>query len=261
MLSVIIPAYNEEAYIKRCIDSVLKQDTDYDFEVIVVDNNSTDDTPDLLKEYQTSQEVNVVLEKRQGVFNARNAGAEVAKGDILVFIDADCKLPRNHLQKIGDLFKKNPEIDAVGGLPHYSTLPPVPRILLYKLQIAYLYTWLRRVISGAWFLCGGNLAVSKRAFLKSDGFAHKIPGDVDSIKHNVFPEDVVFSMRLDEKGFNVKFSPKLLVRSSDRRKNDSLKNHLFRLFYDSKFVIMYRIQKISSKFRQKHSSITDQYYS
>jgi glycosyltransferase involved in cell wall biosynthesis len=86
-VSVVIPVYNEQRYLQRCIDSLLKQ-TYKDFEVIFVDDGSKDKTHEILKK-AASKKIRFFLRNHGGPGAARNFGAKKAKGDILVFVDAD----------------------------------------------------------------------------------------------------------------------------------------------------------------------------
>ena len=101
-LSIIIPAFNEAAYIGAALDSLeaaaahLRDNADVEVEVIVVDNNSTDDTAAVAR----SRGARVVEEPLQGIARARNAGARHAEGDVLVFIDADVSAPATLLVAI-----------------------------------------------------------------------------------------------------------------------------------------------------------------
>lgn len=87
--SFIIPAYNRQNTIERCILSILKV-TSINFEIIVVDDGSTDDTPNILKKLQSEDRRIVVRTKRNGgAASARNCGLKCAKGDFIVFVDSD----------------------------------------------------------------------------------------------------------------------------------------------------------------------------
>jgi glycosyltransferase involved in cell wall biosynthesis len=100
MLSVIIPAFNEEKFLPRCLES-LKNQKFKDFEIIVVDNNSTDKTAEIAKKFN----VILVSEKSQGVAYARNKGAEIAKGEILIFNDMLFAKSLNKFIKIKNIIK------------------------------------------------------------------------------------------------------------------------------------------------------------
>ena len=89
-VSVVIPAYNASKTIDDCLTSILKQDFS-DYEVVVVDDGSTDDTLEKVKRYP----VKLVRSPRQGAPGARNVGFEASKGNIVIFLDSDCIVGRN----------------------------------------------------------------------------------------------------------------------------------------------------------------------
>ena len=103
-LTVIIPAFNEQAYLATTLDSIeiaadrLRSQCDVSIEAIVVDNNSTDATARIAE----SKGAKVVHEPEQGIARARNAGARCAQGDVLVFIDADVTVPPALFEVIHD---------------------------------------------------------------------------------------------------------------------------------------------------------------
>ncbi|MDD5069986.1 MAG: glycosyltransferase [Candidatus Omnitrophica bacterium] len=108
-ISVIIPAYNASQYIEKCLLSLKKQ-IFRDFETIVVDDCSSDETFNIASKYAQV----VRLNKNSGEGAARNAGAKAASGEILVFSDADVVFPQTWLLKISERFK-DPAIKCVGG--------------------------------------------------------------------------------------------------------------------------------------------------
>ena len=88
-ISVIIPVYNVEKYLYRCVDSVLGQ-TYYNIEVILIDDGSTDSSPEICDEYQKrDKRVKVIHKKNSGAASSRNIGLSSAKGDYIAFIDSD----------------------------------------------------------------------------------------------------------------------------------------------------------------------------
>ena len=87
--SIIVPAYNVAQYIEECIESVLNQDYD-NYEIIVVDDGATDETPKILDEIASkSEKVRVIHQKNGGLSAARNSGIEAALGDYILFLDGD----------------------------------------------------------------------------------------------------------------------------------------------------------------------------
>lgn len=98
MISVIIPAYNAEPYICTIIDSLLSQ-TYNCFEIIAVDDGSTDNTFAVLQTYQAKDKrIKAVSQSNKGPSAARNKGISMAEGDFIVFVDADDDVPDNYLQ-------------------------------------------------------------------------------------------------------------------------------------------------------------------
>ena len=87
MISVVIPVYNGEEYVKRCIDSVLSQ-TYTDYEMIVVNDGSTDSSEQIIKGIK-SDKIKYIYQKNKGAAAARNRGISEAKGEYLFFLDSD----------------------------------------------------------------------------------------------------------------------------------------------------------------------------
>ena len=106
MISVIIPCFNAEKYIAECLDSVLKQ-TYKDFEILCVDNNSTDSTRDRIQEYVNKfpEKIRLLEEKNSGASIARNTGFRNSSGDIIQFLDADDILDKNKFEKQVSVFR------------------------------------------------------------------------------------------------------------------------------------------------------------
>src|SRR5581483_3716507 len=106
-LSVVVPAYNEEKYIGRCLESIIEEAGHDVFEIIVVDNASTDNTAAVAKKYKG---VRVVREDRKGLTRARQAGLMAAKGDLIAYIDADSMVKPDWFHKVRREFEKNPKL-------------------------------------------------------------------------------------------------------------------------------------------------------
>jgi glycosyltransferase involved in cell wall biosynthesis len=88
-LSIIVPAYNVADYVIDCLDSICNQQTGYAFEVIVVNDGSTDSTEVLLEEYQKNHDIRLYKQENQGNSVARNRGIEIAYGKYILFVDSD----------------------------------------------------------------------------------------------------------------------------------------------------------------------------
>lgn len=99
--SIIIPVYNVERYLGRCIDSVLRQ-SHADFELILIDDGSTDSCTEICDKYaKIDSRVIVIHQENQGVSCARNRGLSISKGKYIVFVDSDDTIDENYLYHMG----------------------------------------------------------------------------------------------------------------------------------------------------------------
>lgn len=111
--SIIVPVYNCQDYIERCIESVVKQNTK-DIELILVNDGSTDNTKELLKEYKKENDlIKIINKKNEGVSKARNAGLKEATGKYILFLDADDFLDENYIKEINEILKKYKDIELI----------------------------------------------------------------------------------------------------------------------------------------------------
>lgn len=106
-ISVIIPLYNKERHIERTLQSVLEQSYK-NYEIIVIDDGSTDKGPEIVKNYLSPQ-LKLLTQKNRGVSAARNRGLKMAEGDLLTFLDADDTWQPEFLETIASLYNKYPE--------------------------------------------------------------------------------------------------------------------------------------------------------
>lgn len=113
-ISVVIPAYNAEKYIRQCLNSVFGQKTTLSFEVICVDNASTDSTPEILDEYRINDNFRVIRKEiNVGCYGARQAGLEEASGVYLLYLDSDDYLDENAFSILDKELNKNEGLDAI----------------------------------------------------------------------------------------------------------------------------------------------------
>lgn len=198
-ISVVIPAHNEERYIKRTLESIQKQ-THKPYEVIVVDNNSTDKTGGIAKKMG----VKVLYEKNKGCGFARKAGFEAAKGDIIATTDADSILPAYWIYRINKAFLKDPDAIAVGGPYRFDT----NKYRIIQKIVAGIWVFFDKILNAGNNLPGVNMAVKKNAYKETGGF-----------KKNLNFEDLDLSLRLKKHG-KVIFLKNLVVLTSFRRYNE-----------------------------------------
>ncbi len=242
-ISVVIPAFNEEKFLAKCLESLKNQDFD-DFEIIVVDNNSTDRTVEVAKKFGAI----VLFEKNQGVAFARQKGFLKAKGEIIASTDADTILPKNWLSKIFEEFKKDKDLVAFGGSCEFYSGPISARLASKFLLKPFLI--LDKFFSGGWNLMGCNMAIKKEAFLKIGGFN-------TNLKLN---EDVEISFRLRKNG-KVKVDLNFKVKTSGRRFRHGLifgiLNYLPTTIYRWLFKKFDKFQFFPSQRKEKPSLISN----
>ncbi|NDL61657.1 glycosyltransferase [Acerihabitans arboris] len=204
-LSLIIPAYNEELYLATCLQYAIKELTAHakpgEFEIIVVNNASTDRTSAIASGFEN---VRVVYEPIKGLTRARQKGLESASGDILAFIDADTRMPAGWPGKVLDAYAKRKDLVCVSGPYRYFDLSGIKSFLvkLYWLALAKPTYWLTRYMA-----VGGNFAASKQALLRIGGFDTSIA---------FYGEDTNIARRLAGEG-RVQFDLGLVMDTSARR--------------------------------------------
>lgn len=208
-ISIVIPVYNEEGYLKACLDSIAKQTVQPD-EVIVVDNNSTDNTVKLVKNYSF---VKLIYEKRQGVLYASRKGFDTARCDIIGRIDADTRLLPDWVAHIKDVFSTDKEITAVSGAVSFYDVP-VPRLGLFIDKSMRKIMWRIGVREKAVFLSGSNMALRRKAW---QDIRTKV------CERRDIHEDLDLAIHLYNAGYVVAFDENLVAMISLRRIDDSTK--------------------------------------
>lgn len=198
-ISVIVPAWNEEKYLRRCLSSLVKQSYEHPFEVIVVDGGSTDQTVAIAEEYADE----VLVKPGLPVGAARNRGAEIAKGHIFAFIDADTMASDQWLKEIARFFHSNPSAVGVTGptLPYDGgTIDSVTyRFWTIYLQRILLSTGMPHVI-------GFNCAYRKESFLMAGGFDETA----------LMSEDILLAQKMRQFG-KIVFDKRMFALTSARR--------------------------------------------
>jgi len=196
VISIVIPVYNGANTISSCLDHLKKCDCPEEkYEIIVVDNNSTDNTKDIVKKYN----VKYYFESIKGQAAARNLGARMAEGEILGFVDADCLVNKSWLKEAEKSFCDN-NIDAIVGLREHVTR----NIYDVMQSVDYKKYWERELSSGRPLnkICGSNCAIRKNVFLKLKGF-----------HEDLYPfEDIDLGFRIVENDCFIKYNPNLKVK-------------------------------------------------
>jgi len=199
-ISLIIPAYNEEKYIGDCLSSIEKYGEGI-FEVIVVNNASTDDTAKVVERFS---KVKLINENKKGLPFARNRGLSEAKGEIVAFVDADTRIKKGWVENIIKKFEEDESLISVSGpYFHYDI-----SLLGQFLTLVYLLVllWPGYLIMG-YMVTLGNFATRKEYLDRIGGFNN------DILFHG---DDTYIAKRLHEFG-KVKYFLSLRLPSSGRR--------------------------------------------
>lgn len=116
-LSVVIPVYNGQSYLRDCLDSILKQETRYSIEVICVNDGSQDRSPEILEEYSQDSRVKVLNQENQGISAARNNGLAHARGTYVMLVDNDDLLAEGTIEAVLEIaFQQDADIVKTGHL-------------------------------------------------------------------------------------------------------------------------------------------------
>ncbi len=115
--SIIIPVYNTEKFIKKCLDSVINQSYEF-FEAIVVNDGSTDSSVNVVNQFLQDPRIRLIPQENKGLGGARNTGICAAKGDYLVFLDSDDYISKDMLKELADVIQEEKcdivAFDAIG---------------------------------------------------------------------------------------------------------------------------------------------------
>jgi glycosyltransferase involved in cell wall biosynthesis len=175
--SVVIPAYNEAQFIGDCLDSLMQQEFAGTYEIIVVDNNSSDDTSEVAR----SRGVTVVHEARQGVCWARQCGTQLATGEIIVSTDADTVYSSDWLSRLDREFRGDPARVAVAGPFRFVDAPWWGRVWAWSLF--RFVGFVSRVTGRVPYIAAANIAFLKRAWSDYNTCATQGGDELDLLRH------------------------------------------------------------------------------
>ncbi|MFH0986792.1 MAG: glycosyltransferase [Candidatus Micrarchaeota archaeon] len=195
-ISVIVPVFNEEKRIARCLESIRAQSFK-DYELIVVDGHSEDGTVKIAKKYADL----ICLDQRKCAGNARNIGAKKARGEIVAFIDGDCIAEKNWLARIKENFDSG--CVAVGGVVKTHDGRAFDRLIFYLTNnLAFRLA----AVFHNYRLIGNNCAYLKSVFEKEKGFDERITN----------LDDLELGLRVKKRG-KMAIDSKMIVSASSRR--------------------------------------------
>ncbi|MDF7663528.1 glycosyltransferase family A protein [Bifidobacterium sp. ESL0763] len=213
-VSIIIPAYNEEARIANCLLNAIRQ-TVAPGEILVVDNRSTDRTCALVERFIAEHPGSGVRllhqEDEQGLIPTRNFGFAAASGDIYGRIDADCMLKPDWVETVTSIFSDDPEAMAATGPAVYYDMPARHAALEGDDKVRRV-TY--RADGGHVLLFGSNMALRASAW-------EAIKGDVCRDERDVMHEDIDISLHLVDHGLKAVYSSRMITGVSARRMDTS----------------------------------------
>lgn len=227
MISIVIPAFNEEDDIGFCLGSLIKQQTSQPYEVVIVDNGSTDQTTSIVNSYSNRLNIRLCSESIHGRGAARARGCKEAQGDILACTDADAILPPHWLERIARHFK-DVTIVAVTGPQKVNDLSPVKSAIFNLLQPAAMHIY--RILMGHYWMNGFNCAVRKSVYDSVGGFKTNL----DAYEDNELARRVA-------KAGKIKYSKDLEVIASGRRFKPSFLKGLWT--YAKTYIEMFFLKK------------------
>jgi glycosyltransferase involved in cell wall biosynthesis len=218
-LSIILSTYNRGELVQDAVASVLaQQETGTpDFELIVVDNNSIDNTRAIIERFAAADgRVRYLFESRQGLSYARNAGVREARAPLIVFTDDDVRAEPDWAAAIVRAFREYPDADTVGGrvLPLWPAIPPAWLTRDHWAPLALAdYSPVPVEVTAAQPIClvGANLSVRRRVFDVIGGFSTSLQRVKDGIGSL---EDHEFLLRLLHAGGKGIYDPRIVIHAA-----------------------------------------------
>jgi glycosyltransferase involved in cell wall biosynthesis len=215
-ISVIICSYNRQDFIVQAIDSLYHQTIPRsDYEVVVVDNNSRDNTEAVVRGYMAAHpDLQIVFmnESEQGASWARNAGAKRAQSSLLAFMDDDAVAEKEFLERILSFFELHPDAAGLGGriIPRY--IPEEPKWMsryVSSMVGNFDYSKEVKVFADGRYPLESNMVVRKEAFESINGFNTRLPGVKGNLR--IGGEGKDFFYRLIARGKKIWYDPSVIV--------------------------------------------------
>ncbi len=167
IFSVIVPTYNRLKSLKRTLESIFLQEHP-EYEIVVVDDGSTDGTCDFLSEIASSGKIRFVTQENRGPASARNTGIKITRGRFLAFTDDDCVVPRTWLKQLQEGFK-SVEIAIVGGAARNRVIGNLFSETSQQI-VNYFVSELNAEGRMSGFLTSNNIAYRREALTSAGGF-------------------------------------------------------------------------------------------
>ena len=216
ILSIVICSYNRASYISGALDSLYHQSAGLDnFEAIIVDNNSTDNTADVFKQWRSSHangSFTYLTEPKQGASFARNTGANSAKGQWLCFMDDDAIANEVYVENIIKHIKTTPEAIGFGGriIPKY--IPSEPEWMSYYVSSLvgnFDYAPTACAFENGKYPLESNMIVKKDIYDSIGGFNTQLPGVVGTLRIGGEGKELFY--KLLAQGHTIYYDPAICV--------------------------------------------------
>ena len=216
ILSIVICSYNRASYISGALDSLYHQSAGLDnFEAIIVDNNSTDNTADVFKHWRSSHangSFTYLTESKQGASFARNTGANSAKGQWLCFMDDDAIANEVYVENIIKHIKTTPEAIGFGGriIPKY--IPSEPEWMSYYVSSLvgnFDYAPTACAFENGKYPLESNMIVKKDIYDSIGGFNTQLPGVVGTLRIGGEGKELFY--KLLAQGHTIYYDPAICV--------------------------------------------------
>lgn len=246
-ISVIVPTYNRANILPMCLDSLVKQEyPKSDFEIIIVDNNSKDNTKKVCENYIKKYpdiSLRYVLEKRQGLVYARHQGAKKAKHEILSFTDDDGILSPIWLKEIGNVFTMCDKVVAVAGKISikWDTTPP-KWVIPYEPLLGKLDYGDKIQIKKGLYINGGNFSIKKSVLYEVGGFNPDQIGD-----WLIGDGETGLCHKLHKKDYLIGWAPNALMEHYQIVKKNATLKDIKRRHINNGRSVPYRIFAIENK--------------
>jgi glycosyltransferase involved in cell wall biosynthesis len=214
-ISVIIPTYNRSESLRKTLQSleVISVSSEITWELIIVDNNSADQTKKVIQETRQKQNLPLryIFEAKQGVSHARNAGIEAANGEILAFTDDDCIVDRDWLLLLHQEFSADAALYGVGGrVELYDSRDKTVTIRPFRERIAF-----NGIDQLFYLIAGCNMAFRREVFDIVGRFDPDFSGT-----GGLVADDTDFIYRVFRHGFKIVYSPEVLIYHNHGRRTD-----------------------------------------
>lgn len=210
-ISVVVCTYNRSRYLERCLESLVGQTLDpAGYEIIVVDNRSTDGTADLCRRYLALANFRYLFEERQGLSYARNRGLEACRSPLVAYLDDDAVAVPGWLSSLLEGFG-DPQVASAGGaiLPVFEGRVPV----WFHDSLLPLYSCRDRGreefdLGPGLFFYGANMSFRSEVLMRVEGFPVHLGRSGDNLLSD---EELVVSSRIERLGYGKRYLPQATV--------------------------------------------------